>query len=107
MNEILEALRRPAVWQALLIAGITAVVLPVWHHLFPKPHHMQMGWMDWCGYYACIGVIFIMAGGTVGWMGLMAAGMFLLLPLYPLAILGILGKLDDVLMDIVRFFRRR
>lgn len=43
----------------------------------------------------------------MGWMGLMAAGTFLLFPLYPIAFLGILGKLDDVLMDVARYFRRR
>lgn len=95
------------VWQALGISAAVIVGLPVWRRLFPKEHHMQMGWMDWCGYYACIGALFVTAGFFGEWMALALAGGLLLIPLYPIAILGLLGRLDDTVTDIIHAIRRR
>ena len=94
-------------WQAVGISAVTVVTLHLWRRLFPEDHHMQMGWMDWCGYYACVGALFLLVGSLAGWQNLTGAGLLLLLPLYPVAILGMLGKLDNTVTDIIRAVRRR
>lgn len=68
---------------------------------------LQMGWLDWCGHAAILGAITIMVSWPLGWKPLTLAGCLLLLPLYPIAILGILGRLCEAASEISRAIRKR
>ncbi|WP_228223316.1 hypothetical protein [Marinobacter nauticus] len=66
-----------------------------------------MNWLDWCGHFALVGIFTILISAVIGMRTLAMAGLFLLVPLYPIAILGLLGKVDDVRVSFLRAWRKR
>lgn len=66
-----------------------------------------MNWLDWCGHFALVGIGVIFIGGLAGFEALMMAGVLLVCVLYPIAILGILGRFDEMISEIIRALRRR
>lgn len=98
---------RPDLWLIFSLATVIAIASTAWKRIKHPDEYPQMGWMDWCGHYALTGILVILVAGILGLKQLAAAGMLLLLPLYPIALLGILGKLDDTVTDIIRAIRRR
>lgn len=91
----------------LILAALIAVASTTWKRIKHADECLQMSWLDWCGHYALTGILVIIAAGILGFKPLAAAGVLLLIPLYPIALLGILGKLDDAVTDIIRAIRRR
>jgi hypothetical protein len=94
------------IW-AIMVSGLTAILLALEMRIFRKEIYDQTGWMDWCGYFALAGIPIILVGGILDLRILMAAGVLLLFPLYPIAILGLIGKLDDIRISLVRGWRER
>jgi hypothetical protein len=88
----------------LVIVSIIGVGLPAYHK---HKGGSELSWMDWCGYYAMIGVAVLLASAFIQWPPLTTVGLFLLVPLYPIAILGIIGRLDEVRASAIRHWRRR
>jgi len=97
----------PDFWWSLGMATVIAIAATVRLKIWWADEYPQMDWMDWCGHYALVGVFTILLSAVVDWKLLTAAGVFLLFPLYPIAILGLLGKLDDIRASIVRAIRGR
>lgn len=97
----------PEFWWGVLLSGCIAVASTLWKRFRHADEYFQMNWMDWCGNYAVKGIITIFVGGFTGSYVIMSAGAVLLLPFYPLAILGLLGKADDIITDIARAIRKR
>jgi membrane protein YqaA with SNARE-associated domain len=64
-------------------------------------------WMEWCGRFLLVGAALTIVGGVVGWRPVTAAGLVLILPIYPVAILGLVGKLDDIRSSVVREIKKR
>ncbi len=105
--EIEPWLVRPDLWLVLSLATVITIASTAWKRIKHPDECPQMNWMDWCGHYALTGILVIIVAGVLGLKQLAAAGVLLLLPLYPIALLGILGKLDDAATDIIRAIRRR
>lgn len=66
-----------------------------------------MNWMDWCGHFALIGIGVAILGGLTGARIMEVSGILLTLALYPVAILGIIGRLDQLIVEAVRLSRKR
>ncbi len=94
-------------WHSLILASVLIVAFPAWRKLRPKGYHMEMGWMDWCGYFFLRGMVLTLVGGLLDWRVVMAAGVWLMCGLYPIAVLGLLGKLEDFRVTLLRAYRER
>lgn len=97
----------PDFWQGLALATVIAVLAALRLKHYRADEYPQMGWMDWCGHFALVGVFTILLSAVVGWPPLTLAGLLLLFPLYPIAVLGLLGKLDDARVTLLRAWRER
>jgi hypothetical protein len=93
--------------QGVALATVIIVALTLRLRLLRHEEYKQMHWLDWCGYYALFGFLLILVGGIAGCRVVMSAGALMLLPLYPIAILGLLCKLDDMLTSFMRGWRKR
>ena len=94
-------------WVGIILAAVIAAVSVAWKRIRCADEFFQMSWMDWCGRFAIQGVGVIFAGGIVGWTPLMAAGVFMVCSLYLIAVLGLLGRFDEMFSEILRAIRRR
>lgn len=94
-------------WYSILLSAVLIVAFPVWRKLRPKGYHMDMGWMDWCGYYFLRGIVVTLIGGMIDSRVVMGAGVWLMCGLYPIAILGLLGKVEDFRVTLMRAWRER
>lgn len=94
-------------WWALIIATAIALISVLRLKLVHPDSYRQMNWMDWCGHFALTGVFVIILSVFSPWAPTVDAGVLLLFPLYPIAVLGLLGKLDDVITVLLRAIRRR
>jgi len=91
--------------QGVALATAVIVALTLRLRLFRHSEYKQMNWLDWCGYYAMMGIPVIFLGGILDYRPILAAGVLMLFPLYPIALLGLLCKLDDMLISFVRGWR--
>ncbi|MDF0750269.1 hypothetical protein NLU14_08505 [Marinobacter sp. 71-i] len=94
-------------WAGIILAVIIVAASVAWKRVKAADEFSQMSWMDWCGRFALQGVGVIFLGGIFDWMPLMAAGVFMVCSLYLIAILGLLGRFDEMISEIVRAIRRR
>jgi hypothetical protein len=97
----------PDFWWGIGIATAIAIAAALRMKLFRSDEYRQMTWMDWCGHFALIGIAVILVGGLAGFKAVTAAGVILLVGLYPIAILGLLGRFDEMISEIIRAIRRR
>ena len=97
----------PDFWWGVSIATTIAVAVTLRIRLFRADEYRQMTWMEWCGHYALAGILTILLSAIIGWQPLSLAGTLLLFPLYPIAILGLIGKVDDMRVSFLRGLRRR
>ena len=97
----------PDFWWSLGVATVIAIAATVRLKIWRADEYPQMDWMDWCGHCALVGILTIFSTAIIDWEILRAAGVFLLIPLYPIALLGLLCKLDDMLTSFVRGWRKR
>ncbi len=97
----------PHFWWSIGLAVTVAVAAAVRKKVKHPDEFRQMNWMDWCGHFALVGIGVIFLGGFIGVEMVMAAGIFLVFALYPIAILGIIGRLDQFIVEAVRLFRKR
>lgn len=97
----------PDFWWAIGIAATICIAAITRKRIKAPVEFKQMSWMDWCGHFALIGIGVIFLGGFTGIRVLLASGLILVLALYPIAILGIIGRLDQFIVEAARLFRKR
>jgi hypothetical protein len=97
----------PDFWWSLGVATVIAIAATVRLKIWRADECPQMDWMDWCMHCALVGILTIFSTAIIDWEILRAAGVFLLIPLYPIALLGLLCKLDDMLTSFMRGWRKR
>ncbi|WP_428398326.1 hypothetical protein [Marinobacter salarius] len=97
----------PDFWWALGFAVAIAAGAAARKRFRAPDGFKQMDWMDWCGHFALIGIGMVLFFGLLGFDVLRNAGMFLVLSLFPIAILGLLGRFDGALSELIRAIRRR
>lgn len=93
-------------WAAFFSCAILAAIM-LEMRLFRRANYNQMSWMDWCGYCALVGIPMALVGGVSGFDLIRNTGVLLLFPLYPIAFLGLIGKLDDMRVSFMRGWRKR
>lgn len=94
-------------WAGIIIAVLIMAASTAWKRIKCADEFSHMSWMDWCGRFALQGIGVIFLGGFLDWDALMAAGVFMVCCLYPIAFLGLLGRADEMISEIVRAIRRR
>ncbi|KXS55196.1 MAG: hypothetical protein AWU57_451 [Marinobacter sp. T13-3] len=92
---------------AVTLSAAIASAAVLRKRIYAADEFRQMGLLDWCGHISLIGIVTILATWPIGWMPLTVAGLFLLLPLYPIAILGVAGVLVETFSDLCSLFRKR
>ncbi|WP_421862493.1 hypothetical protein [Marinobacter adhaerens] len=97
----------PDFWWGIGIATAIAVATIARKRFKAPDEFKQMSWIDWCGHFALTGIVVVLVGAVIDVKLLAGAGMILILGLYPLAILGLLGRFDEMLSEVVRAIRRR
>lgn len=97
----------PDFWWSVGIATAIAVAAIARKRIKAPDEFIQMNWMDWCGHFALIGIAMVLVFGLTGADTLRNAGMLLIFALYPIAILGVLGRFDEMVSEVVRAIRRR
>lgn len=97
----------PDFWWSVGIATTIAVAAIARKRIKAPDEFKQMSWIDWCGHFALVGMGVIFLGGLIGVEMVLAAGVFLVCSLYPIAILGVVGRLDQFIVEAARLFRRR
>lgn len=89
------------------VAVVIAIAATLRMRIRAPDEFKLMSWMDWCGHFALTGIAMTLAFGLIGFDILRNAGMVLVFSLYPLAILGLLGRFDEMISEIIRAIRRR
>jgi len=97
----------PDFWWGVGVATAIAAAATLRLRFFRVDEYRQMSWMDWCGHYALLGIAILLLSAFVDWQPLSVAGLLLFFPLYPIALLGVIGKLDDMRASLLRDWRRR
>lgn len=100
-------LGNPDLWLSLGLTTVIALAAVYRIRRYRPDEYPQMNWLDWCGHFALVGIFTILISAVIGMRTLAMAGLFLLVPLYPIAVLGLLGKVDDMRVSFLRAWRKR
>lgn len=94
-------------WVSVIIAALIIVAEIIRKRITDRDHYNQMTWMDWCGHFALIGIGVVLISGILDVKTILFSGIILICALYPIAILGTFGRLDDAATELYRAIRRR